>query len=99
MRKALSIAAKDLRILLSDKGSLFWILGFPVVYALLFGAVFSSVGQGDGSFKMHIAVVNDDKSELSEQFIDELTSQDNITIEATPLELTFSDGMRLLPMQ
>jgi hypothetical protein len=35
----------------------------------------------------------------TEAVLPELREQDNITIEATPLELTFSDGMRLLPMQ
>ncbi len=86
MRKALSIAVKDLRILLTDKGTLFWILGFPVVFALLFGAIFSDVGQDGGSFRMQIAVVNEDKSELSKQFIDELSSQDNIILEPLPLD-------------
>ena len=36
---------------------------------------------------------------VTEEVLPDLQEQDNITIEATPLELTFNDDMRLLPMQ
>lgn len=84
MKKALSIALKDLKVLRTDKGGLFWILGFPVVFALLFGAIFSDANSGDGSFHMQVAVVDEDQSELSAQFITELDSQDNITLRRLP---------------
>lgn len=80
MKKALSIAAKDLSILMKDKASLFWILGFPIAFALLFGAVFSSAGEG-GPSAMTVAVANEDGSEQSKLFIEKLAGEDNINIE------------------
>jgi ABC-2 type transport system permease protein len=40
MRTALTIAAKDLRLLLRDRGALFWACVFPLAFALLFGAIY-----------------------------------------------------------
>ena len=46
MSKALLLAVKDVKVILSDKGNIFWVFGFPVVFALFFGAIFSSMGEG-----------------------------------------------------
>ena len=43
MNKALLLAVKDWRVLLSDKGNIFWVFGFPVLFALFFGAIFSAI--------------------------------------------------------
>jgi ABC-2 type transport system permease protein len=40
VRRALLIAEKDLRLLVRDKGALFWACAFPLAFALLFGAIF-----------------------------------------------------------
>ncbi len=80
MRKALAIAVKDLNILLKDKASLFWIVGFPVVYALLFGAIFSGVS-GEGPSGMKVALVDEDGSDNAKLFIDKLAGEDNLKIE------------------
>lgn len=39
MRSALLIARKDLVVLSRDRVALFWVLGFPLVFALFFGTV------------------------------------------------------------
>ena len=38
------IAAKDLRLLTRDRFGLFWILVWPLVFALFFGSIFSGSG-------------------------------------------------------
>jgi hypothetical protein len=37
MKTVLLLAIKDLRVLLSNKGNVFWVFGFPVMFALFFG--------------------------------------------------------------
>jgi ABC-type transport system involved in cytochrome c biogenesis permease component len=37
MKGMLILAAKDLRLLWRDRFGLFWVLGFPLIMALLFG--------------------------------------------------------------
>jgi ABC-2 type transport system permease protein len=79
MEKVLSLAIKDMRVLLSDKGNIFWVFAFPVLFALFFGAIFSSAGEGPSGMK--IAVVNEDGSEFSNSFISKLESNDALIIE------------------
>ncbi len=62
MKKVLFLALKDLRVLISNKSNFFWVLGFPVIFALFFGAIYS--GAGEGPTGMKIAIVNEDKSEF-----------------------------------
>ncbi len=65
------------RIILSDfnasfkswkrsKGTLFWTLAFPIILILLFGAIFSGVG--DIEYDIHI--IDLDKSEMSQMLVD-----------------------------
>ncbi len=81
MRMVLFIAIKDLRVLLSDKGNIFFVFGFPVMFALFFGAIFSGAGEGPSGMK--IAVVDADKSEFSGNFISELESDEALKIITT----------------
>jgi ABC-2 type transport system permease protein len=78
MKMALFLAVKDLRVLLSDKGNVFWVFGFPVMFALFFGAIFSGADSGPSGMK--IAVVDTDKSEFSGNFISELESDEALKI-------------------
>ncbi|HYD50955.1 MAG TPA: ABC transporter permease [Terriglobales bacterium] len=47
MRAALVIACKDLRLLLRDRAALFWVVGFPLVFALFFGSVMKADSESD----------------------------------------------------
>ena len=78
MKKALLLAVKDLRVLLSDKGNIFWVFGFPVLYALFFGAIFSSAGEGPSGMK--IAVADEDNSDYSSAYVSSLKSNDALDI-------------------
>ena len=78
MGKALFLAVKDLRVLLSDKGNIFWVFGFPVLFALFFGAIYSSAG--DGPSGMKIAIVDEDKSEFSGSYVSRLESDEALSI-------------------
>lgn len=78
MKKVLFLAIKDLKVLLSDKGNIFWVFGFPVLYALFFGAIFSGAGKEPSGMK--IAVVDEDKSEFSSSYISKLQSYEALKI-------------------
>ena len=54
-----TIAAKDLKVLIRDKMAVFWVLGFPLMIAILFGSIFG--GSGAAS-KMKIAIADQDRS-------------------------------------
>jgi ABC-2 type transport system permease protein len=79
MKKALLLAIKDFHVLLSDKGNIFWVFGFPVIFALFFGAIYSGAGEGPSGMK--IAVVDEDNSEFSNSFITKLESDEALIIE------------------
>jgi ABC-2 type transport system permease protein len=78
MGKALFLAAKDLRVLLSDKGNIFWVFGFPVLFALFFGAIYSSAGKGPSGMK--IAIVDEDKSDFSGSYVSRLESDEALSV-------------------
>jgi len=79
MGKMFSIAAKDLLILLRDKASVFWVMMFPLLYALFFGSIFS--GGGGGSSSMKIAIVDNDRSDYSAKFIKQVEKLDAIRLD------------------
>ena len=78
MAKLLALALKDLRVLMADKGNLFWVFGFPSLFALLFGAVYAGAGKGPSG--MGLAVVDEDKSEFSQQYISHLESTEALKV-------------------
>jgi len=78
MKQVMHLAIKDLRILLRTKTALFWIGVFPLLMALFFGAIFS--GGGSGMRSMRIAVVDEDKSDFSASFIDQLKNLDPLDV-------------------
>ena len=60
MSPAFAIAQKDLRLLVRDKGALFWAGLFPLVFAVLFGAI-----QPGGATKVTLAATDEDRSVAS----------------------------------
>ncbi len=78
MKKVLFLAVKDLKVLLSSKGNIFWVFGFPVLFALFFGAIYSGVGKGPSG--MRIAVVDEDMSEFSDSYTSKLKSDEALEI-------------------
>jgi ABC-2 type transport system permease protein len=88
MRVLLNLAGKDLKILVRDRFSMFWILAFPVVYALFFGAIFSDSGDGNGRGGIQLAFVDQDGSEASAALIEGLSEHDSIRVERVAGERT-----------
>ncbi|MBN1803637.1 MAG: ABC transporter permease [Sedimentisphaerales bacterium] len=78
MKKILYLAIKDLRVLISDKGNIFWVFGFPVLFALFFGAIYSGIGKEPSGMK--VAVVDEDNSDYSTSYISKLESYEALSV-------------------
>src|SRR3954468_21087214 len=79
MRNIFTMAIKDLRLISRDWLGMFFIVGFPVLMGLFFGSMFGSMGDNDA--KLTVAVVDEDNSVASRQFVKELTESKNIGVE------------------
>ena len=55
------IAAKDLSLLWRDRVALFWVVGFPIVFALFFGSVMKT-GSESGTPPMTVVVIDETPS-------------------------------------
>lgn len=78
MRAAIAIAAKDLRLLLRNRGALFFTLAWPLLLAVFFGLVF---GGGGGSGRPAVALVVADTHPASEQFAARVLALDTLAVE------------------
>ena len=78
MKKILYLAIKDLRVMISDKGNIFWVFGFPIIFALFFGTIYS--GAGSGPSGMRVAVVDEDNSEYSRSYISKIESYEALSV-------------------
>lgn len=79
MKAVLAIAAKDLRLLVRNKGDLFFALGWPLLLAVFFGVIFS--GPSEGRSPLAVAVVDLDATQGSRNFIDRLEKGAGLSVE------------------
>jgi len=92
MKTLFALASKDLRLLWRDRFGLFWVLAFPLLMALFFGAIFS--GSSGSRAAMKIVAVDQESSPNSQQFIARLDSSAALTVVAADL-----DSARMLVRQ
>jgi len=88
MGTILTLALKDLRILVRDKANLFWVMFFPLLIALFFGTIFS--GSGGSISGMNIAVVDEDNSEYSAEYIGEIKGMETLNVSEMSSDSAFS---------
>jgi ABC-2 type transport system permease protein len=79
MRGILAITVKDLRLILRDKEALFWILMFPLMMAVLFGSIFTGMGE-QSRRPIKVALVDEDRSDASKEFVSRLKKQDSVEV-------------------
>ena len=85
MHAVITMALKDLRLLVRDRFGLFWILVFPLLYALFFGAIFGGSG-APGARALAVAVVDEDDSEASRALVERLSQSASLKVQALPLD-------------
>ena len=91
MFQILNIALKDLKVLSRDPMSMFFILGFPVLMGLFFGMMMGGMGSSGSGSKMKVALVDNDQTEPSKQFVKLL--KDGGQLELIPGDLEASKEM------
>ncbi len=78
MRRILTLALKDLLLLWRDKFGLFWVAIYPLAFAIFFGLIFSS--GDDEPTAIRIAVVDEDSSSYSSDFIEKLEKSELLDV-------------------
>lgn len=84
MSAILTMALKDIRLLIRDKTGFFFTFFFPLIIALFFGTIFSGGGGGTGS--LALLVVDEDMSDESREFIGHLKEADEVRIQMATRE-------------
>jgi linearmycin/streptolysin S transport system permease protein len=79
------LAKKDLVLLLRDRMALFWVIAFPLLIAILFGAMFGGSGRkGDdvnpGSGAIPIALVDAERSPESTEFARRIEASKDVKV-------------------
>jgi ABC-2 type transport system permease protein len=78
MRPVVALAVKDLRLLLRNRGDLFFVLGWPLLLAVFFGVIFS--GPGQGRSPLAIALVDLDGTPGSRDFGERLAEGAGLSV-------------------
>lgn len=81
MRPILALALKDLRLLLRNRGHLFFSFAWPLIIALFFGMVFGGGGKGG---TVPVAVVDEDASPASAALLQRLREAEGLEIQSHP---------------
>ncbi len=78
MTALLALAAKDIRLLLRNRGALFFTIGWPLLVAIFFGMVF---GGDDGGSRPKVALVVQDTQAGAERFAQSVLKLDTLDVE------------------
>lgn len=83
MKPIVSMAIKDLRLLLRDRGGLFFIFFFPLLYAIFFGYITAAMSGGGGDDvvpSVRVALVDEDRTDESAAFTELLISAPELDV-------------------
>jgi ABC-2 type transport system permease protein len=78
MSTIITMALKDLKLLLRDRMGFFFVFFFPLMYAIFFGLIFS--GEGGGMSAMDIVLVDEDRTEASRKFGEKLKGSEELEV-------------------
>jgi len=80
MNEVFALAGKDLRMLLRDKAGFFFAFVFPIIYASFFGVIMSGMGGGGDSGGINVVIVDEDQTEGSAAFLQQLSDLDALNV-------------------
>lgn len=80
MNELITIAIKDLRLLMRDKAGFILTFGLPLILAALIGAVFSGMSATPSS-TIDLLVVNQDGSDASWEYVEALNTAEELSIQ------------------
>jgi ABC-2 type transport system permease protein len=79
MAAILTLATKDLRLLLRDRLGFFFTFFFPLIYAIFFGVLFSGASRGPESIR--VVVVDEDQTAAAAEFITSLRGTPSLKVD------------------
>src|ERR1051325_1716466 len=68
MREMIALAVKDMRILLRNKGRIFFTFIWPIIVTVLFGLAFGGNNNGDSQNNVKLAIIDEDNTDGSRAF-------------------------------
>jgi ABC-2 type transport system permease protein len=74
MNKVIALASKDIRLMLRNRGRLFFTFVWPIIVTVLFGFAFGGNGTDGAQGKVKVAIVDEDSTEASRAFAKTLES-------------------------
>lgn len=92
MSRILAIARKDLRLLVRNRGSLFFTFAWPLIVALFFGTVFG--GSGGATSTITVALVDEDQTANAAALVKRLEATDGLVIEPATREAALDSVRR-----
>ena len=87
----LTLAGKDLRLLVRDRAGFFFTFFFPLLYAIFFGVLFA--GTRGGPTAIDVALVDEDHSPGAARFIDSLKADKALRIEVFAARSSAADAV------
>lgn len=84
MSNIVTMALKDIRLLLRDRLSLFFVLLWPLTMAIFFGAMFAGLSSGPEA--VPVALADEDRTAGSERFAARLAELEGLTVDAVTRE-------------
>jgi ABC-2 type transport system permease protein len=79
--KPISIAFKDLQILLQDRGSLFMLFLLPLLFIVVFSGALGAIGQGGKDTRVPLAVIDLDGGKSARALIEDLDQAGGVRVE------------------
>ncbi|NOT01623.1 MAG: ABC transporter permease [Phycisphaerales bacterium] len=86
MGAIVTLAVKDLRIMSRDLLGMFFIFVFPLVMGLLFGTIQASFSDQPQEKSISVAVTDNDASDMSRLFVEQLIKLESLSIQQFPVE-------------
>jgi ABC-2 type transport system permease protein len=80
MSAILALAIKDIRVLFRVKSGIFFAFGWPLIIAILFGAVFGGPSGGE-SARMALALADEDQTDGSRDFANRIANSKDFSVQ------------------
>ncbi|MBL4684677.1 MAG: ABC transporter permease [Nannocystaceae bacterium] len=74
-----TLAIKDLKLLMRDRMALFWSAAFPLMFALFFGSIFG--GESGSKGKISLVIVDQAQSSDSKSFVERLSNSESLDVD------------------
>ncbi len=75
---ALNLARKELKLLLKEKGTFFWLLLMPILFIVLFGSALNHIGDE----AISVPYIDQDQTPASQSFLDDLAAKSGFVLQS-----------------